>query len=133
MGPRLIRRGKAGPTPLLTLVCGPIACNPPEAQNLVITPDDRGCPGPSSRDARDSFLDIVAQFLHLEVIIKKVGGKTVKKETMIFPRYHQLDCVRKLEADAPCVGPGTNYLIQQSGESGGPRAGGEVNLARDDL
>jgi len=68
--------------------------------------------------ARDSLLDIFARFLHLEVITRKVGGKTVKKETMIFPRYHQLDCVRKLEADARCVGPGTNYLVQHSAGSG---------------
>ena len=49
---------------------------------------------------RDSFLDILARFIHLQVEEKKVGGKKVKKETMIFPRYHQLDSVRKLVADA---------------------------------
>jgi hypothetical protein len=37
---------------------------------------------------------------------------------MIFPRYHQLDCVRKLEADARAKGAGCNYLIQHSAGSG---------------
>ena len=41
-------------------------------------------------------MDILARFLHLQIEEKKLGGKTVKRETMIFPRYHQLDCVRKL-------------------------------------
>jgi len=68
--------------------------------------------------ARDSFLDILARFLHLETVTKKVGGKTVKRETMIFPRFHQLDVVRKLERDARCAGPGTNYLVQHSAGSG---------------
>ena len=37
---------------------------------------------------------------------------------MIFPRYHQLDAVRKLEADARAQGAGHNYLIQHSAGSG---------------
>ncbi len=37
---------------------------------------------------------------------------------MIFPRYHQLDSVRKLEADARTSGVGKNYLIQHSAGSG---------------
>ena len=37
---------------------------------------------------------------------------------MIFPRYHQLDCVRKMIADAKIRGPGSNYLIQHSAGSG---------------
>lgn len=67
---------------------------------------------------RDSFLDILARFLHIEVTERKAGGKIVHKEKMIFPRYHQLDVVRKLEADAKVVGAGTNYLIQHSAGSG---------------
>ena len=39
-------------------------------------------------------------------------------ETMIFPRYHQLDAVRKLEAAARAEGPGHNYLVQHSAGSG---------------
>jgi len=37
---------------------------------------------------------------------------------MIFPRYHQLDCVRKLVTDARERGAGTNYLVQHSAGSG---------------
>lgn len=67
---------------------------------------------------RDSFLDILARFIHLQIEEKKVGGKTVERESMIFPRYHQLDAVRKLEVDARKVGTGTNYLIEHSAGSG---------------
>ncbi len=67
---------------------------------------------------RDSLLDILARFIHLEVDEKKIGGKKIRKETMIFPRYHQLDSVRKLEADARASGAGKNYLIQHSAGSG---------------
>ncbi|RME69841.1 MAG: type I restriction endonuclease subunit R, partial [Verrucomicrobia bacterium] len=68
---------------------------------------------------RDSLLDLLARFLHLqsnEVITEK--GKRVKKETMIFPRYHQLEAVRKLVAAAAAEGPGHNYLIEHSAGSG---------------
>jgi type I restriction enzyme R subunit len=65
-----------------------------------------------------SFLDILARFIHLQIEEKKLGGKRIKKETMIFPRYHQLDCVRKLVADARERGTGNNYLIQHSAGSG---------------
>ena len=67
---------------------------------------------------RHSFLDILARFIHLQVEEKKLGGKRIKKETMIFPRYHQLDCVRKLVADTRERGTGTNYLVQHSAGSG---------------
>lgn len=61
---------------------------------------------------RDSWLDILARFLHLERDEKE------KKETLTFPRYHQLQVVRLLEADAGAYGPGRNYLIQHSAGSG---------------
>jgi len=67
---------------------------------------------------RDSLLDIVARFMHLEFIEKEVEGRRVKKETMIFPRYHQLDSVRKLEAAAKIEKAGHNYLIMHSAGSG---------------
>ncbi len=67
---------------------------------------------------RDSLLDILARFIHLEVEEWKTDGKKGRKETMIFPRYHQLDSVRKLEADARACGVGKNYLIQHSAGSG---------------
>ncbi len=46
------------------------------------------------------------------------GQRRVVKETMIFPRYHQLDAVRKIVAAAREEGPGHNYLIQHSAGSG---------------
>lgn len=67
---------------------------------------------------KDSLMDLVAGFLHLQVEEKIVDGKKVVKETMIFPRYHQLDVVRKLEADVKQNGAGKNYLIQHSAGSG---------------
>jgi len=67
---------------------------------------------------RDSWLDILARFIHLHVEEKTLAGKTKRTETMIFPRYHQLVAVRMLEADARRVGPGTHYLIQHSAGSG---------------
>ncbi len=67
---------------------------------------------------RDSWLDIIARFVHLQVEERIIGGKKIVKETMIFPRYHQLLAVRKLEAHARRVGAGSNYLIQHSAGSG---------------
>ena len=67
---------------------------------------------------RDGLMDILARFIHLEAKEKRLNNKRIKTETMIFPRYHQLDCVRKLVADAKEKGTGTNYLIQYSAGSG---------------
>jgi len=69
--------------------------------------------------ARDSFLDLLARFLHLQVEEKRdEEGRKYKKETMIFPRYHQLQAVRKLVAAAASEGVGHNYLIEHSAGSG---------------
>ena len=71
---------------------------------------------------RDSLLDILGRFMHLQVDEKRVltdtGIKKITKETMIFPRYHQLDAVRRLVAHAREHGPGRNYLVQHSAGSG---------------
>jgi type I restriction enzyme R subunit len=67
---------------------------------------------------RHSFLDILARFIHLQIEEKQIGGKKVKREPMIFPRYHQLDSVRKLVADARAKGVGHNYLVEHSAGSG---------------
>ena len=70
----------------------------------------------------DSLLEILQRFMHLEVTERQVrtdkGARTVRTETMIFPRYHQLDSVRKLVAHARADGAGRNYLIQHSAGSG---------------
>ena len=67
---------------------------------------------------RSSLLDILARFMHLSTEEKQVGGEKKVTETVIFPRYHQLDAVRKLEAAARVERPGNNYLIQHSAGSG---------------
>lgn len=68
---------------------------------------------------RDSWLDLFARFLHLQVEEKRgEDGRLIRKETMIFPRYHQLQAVRTLEAAARAEGPGHNYLIEHSAGSG---------------
>ncbi len=68
---------------------------------------------------RDSLLDLLARFLHLQIEEKRSeDGRKVKKEEMIFPRYHQLQAVRQLEASARKDGPGHNYLVEHSAGSG---------------
>ena len=70
----------------------------------------------------DNLLEILQRFMHLEVKEKQVktekGVRTVRKETMIFPRFHQLDVVQKLVAHAKAHGAGRNYLVQHSAGSG---------------
>ncbi|GHA25528.1 type I restriction endonuclease subunit R [Salinimicrobium marinum] len=68
--------------------------------------------------AKDSFLDLIGKFLHLNVEEFEMNGVVKTKETMIFPRYHQMDVVRKLTKDARKKGAGENYLIQHSAGSG---------------
>ncbi|WP_287320296.1 hypothetical protein [Mesorhizobium sp.] len=54
--------------------------------------------------ARDNLMDILARFLHLQVeerqVVTDKGIKRHVKESMIFPRYHQIDAVRRLVLDA---------------------------------
>jgi len=67
---------------------------------------------------RDSLMDLLGRFLHLQKIEKEVDGKRRDYEVLIFPRYHQMDSVRKLENVSRMEGPGHNYLIQHSAGSG---------------
>lgn len=68
---------------------------------------------------RDSFLDIFARFLHLQIEEKYDDeGRKFKKESMIFPRYHQLEAVRSLIDVSRSEGVGHNYLIEHSAGSG---------------
>ena len=67
---------------------------------------------------KDSWMDILSRFLHLEVKEYKFEGKIFKQESILFPRYHQLEVVRKLEEDARANGAGKNYLIEHSAGSG---------------
>lgn len=73
--------------------------------------------------ARESFLDILGHFVFIEKKDEKLndgksGSRLRIRESMIFPRYHQLDVTRKLIAAARAEGPGHNYLIQHSAGSG---------------
>ena len=67
---------------------------------------------------KDSWMEILGYFIHLQQDERNFGGQRVKRETLIFPRYHQLDVVRKLKAAARTEGVGHNYLIQHSAGSG---------------
>jgi len=72
---------------------------------------------------KDSLLDILQKFISYEVTIEKPKDAngythTVTKRKVIFPRFHQLDAVRKMIADVRANGQGHNYLIQHSAGSG---------------
>ena len=67
----------------------------------------------------DNLLNILARFVHLQIEEKEDWeGRKYKKETLIFPRYHQWDVVNKLVGAARSEGPGHKYLIQHSAGSG---------------
>ncbi len=68
---------------------------------------------------RDSLLDILARYIHLQTEEKRDDqGHKVKVESMIFPRYHQLDAVWILVKAARDEGVGNNYLVEHSAGSG---------------
>ena len=67
--------------------------------------------------ARDSILDLVRQFIH-EVEAEDDRGRKTGRRFLIFPRYQQLDCVRRLVGHARNHGTGRRYLIQHSAGSG---------------
>ena len=72
---------------------------------------------------KDSMMDILQKFIHLQVTEEKKllpdgTERAVKKKRLIFPRYHQLDAVRKMIAHVSENGAGHNYLIQHSAGSG---------------
>ncbi len=72
---------------------------------------------------KDKLLDIIQKFISYEKTETKKNqkdGSTHKKvsERIIFPRYHQLDVVRKLVCHVKDNGSGHNYLIQHSAGSG---------------
>jgi type I restriction enzyme R subunit len=62
--------------------------------------------------ARESWLEILGRYL----IARRDKKKQI--ESIIFPRYHQLDVTRKLQAAVLVEGPGSKYLIQHSAGSG---------------
>ncbi len=65
---------------------------------------------------RDGLTDILENYAQIvETKDEKTGRK---KQVPLFPRYHQLDVVRKLLGDAAVQGAGRRYLIQHSAGSG---------------
>jgi type I restriction enzyme R subunit len=66
---------------------------------------------------RDSVLELLQRFVH-EVEEEDEWGRKTGRRLLIFPRYHQLDAVRRLVADARERGAGQRYLIQHSAGSG---------------
>lgn len=69
---------------------------------------------------KDTVLDLIGRFIFIETKeeIDELTGKTRKKENVIFPRYHQLDVIRKLLDDVSENRTAQNYLIQHSAGSG---------------
>ena len=69
---------------------------------------------------KDTVLEIIRKFMFIEVKKKDdpKTGKSKVTETVIFPRYHQLDVVRKILADVLENGTSRNYLLQHSAGSG---------------
>lgn len=67
----------------------------------------------------DNLLNIIGRFIHLQIEEKEDWeGRKSKKETLIFPRYHQWNVVTKLINAAVEEGTGHKYLIQHSAGSG---------------
>jgi len=67
---------------------------------------------------REAWLDLLARFVH--VVRPDRGSPAEKQERarVVFPRFHQWDAVRKLEADAGEHGAGHSYLVEHSAGSG---------------
>lgn len=69
---------------------------------------------------KDTLIDLISRYIFIETKEKvdELTGKKTKTETIIFPRYHQLDCLRKCLADVKENKSSFNYLIQHSAGSG---------------
>ena len=85
--------------------------------------------------ARESLTNILENYAQVVEAKDEKTGK--KKRTQVWPRYHQLDVVRRLLADAAAHGAGRRYLIQHSAGSGKSNsiawlAHQLIGLARDD-
>ncbi len=69
---------------------------------------------------KDTILDLISKFMFIETKDEtdEVTGRVKHKESLIFPRYHQLDLIRKLLADLKVNHTSQNYLIEHSAGSG---------------
>jgi len=66
--------------------------------------------------ARDSVLNLIERFVYLAG--RQDPRRRRKRGPYIFPRYHQLDAVRRLVTDSRASGSGRRYLVQHSAGSG---------------
>lgn len=64
--------------------------------------------------SRDTIIRIIAKMVTLEI----KNPKDRSEDIIIFPRYHQLDCIRKIEEDIFKHKTCQNYLIKHSTGSG---------------
>jgi type I restriction enzyme R subunit len=69
---------------------------------------------------KDFLVEILYKFMFIQVTEKNnfVTGEKKRSEKVIFPRFHQLDLIRKLLADVKINKTSQNYLIQHSAGSG---------------
>lgn len=69
---------------------------------------------------KDTILDLISKFIFVEVkeTVDEDTGKVKRSENLIFPRYHQLDVIRRVLADVRENLSFQNYLIQHSAGSG---------------
>ena len=69
---------------------------------------------------KDTVLDLISKFIFIESkeTEDELTGKKKTSENVIFPRYHQLDVIRKVLADVRENRTSQNYLIQHSAGSG---------------
>jgi type I restriction enzyme R subunit len=68
---------------------------------------------------RDNWLRVFHSFVYTEKKdVVDLAGNHQKRETQIFPRFHQWDAVTRMIADARANGPGQPYLCEHSAGSG---------------
>lgn len=69
---------------------------------------------------KDTVVDLISEFIFIDrkEETDEVTGKKTVKEKLIFPRYHQLDVIRKTVTDVTENRTSQNYLIQHSAGSG---------------
>jgi type I restriction enzyme R subunit len=68
--------------------------------------------------ARDSWMDLLARFIHVERPTQGSPAARRAAERVVFPRFHQWDAVLALEAHAREHGAGHSYLVEHSAGSG---------------
>ena len=72
----------------------------------------------------DNLMDLINNFIHEQEVMSTAYDpghgevREQKRTVLVFPRYHQLDVIRKLKAAVVAEGVGHNYLIQHATGSG---------------